>query len=233
MVYMNEATGRICSACGARKELTKEFFSFVKKRNVFEAQCKKCVSDKNKIYYQNNRDEKLIKAKTYRKENKEKINSNRRDAYSKYKKIMDLYQENNKEEISEKRRETRKKKYHTDPVYKLKRSISSLVRFIIKKNNKSIQKYLSYTIDELKTHLESLFEPWMNWNNWGVYDKSIWDDNNSSTWTWQLDHIIPQSDLPYASMRDENFKICWSISNLRPYSAKNNSIDGARRTRHR
>jgi hypothetical protein len=72
----------------------------------------------------------------------------------------------------------------------------------------------------------------MNWDNQGAYNSKTWDDNDKSTWKWQLDHIIPQSDLPYTSMQDENFKKCWALSNLRPYSAKQNSIDGARGTRH-
>lgn len=29
-------------------------------------------------------------------------------------------------------------------------------------------------------------------------------------------------------MEDEEFKKCWALSNLRPYSAKQNIIDGAR-----
>ena len=56
-----------------------------------------------------------------------------------------------------------------------------------------------------------------------------WDDNDISTWTWQLDHIIPQSKLSYTSMEDDNFKKCWDLSNLRPYSAKKNILDGDRR----
>jgi hypothetical protein len=58
-------------------------------------------------------------------------------------------------------------------------------------------------------NLEKQFEPWMNWQNHGVYKN--WDDNDQSTWTWQIDHIIPQSDLPYTSMEDENFKKCWAL----------------------
>jgi hypothetical protein len=48
---------------------------------------------------------------------------------------------------------------------------------------------------------------------------------------WNLDHIIPQSDLPFVSMEEENFKKCWALINLRPYSAKQNLIDGNRRNR--
>ncbi len=69
----------------------------------------------------------------------------------------------------------------------------------------------------------------MNWENQGIYNINTWDDNDSSTWTWQLDHIIPQSKLPYTSMEDENFQKCWALENLRPYSAKQNIKDGNRR----
>jgi hypothetical protein len=49
-----------------------------------------------------------------------------------------------------------------------------------------------------------------------------WDDNDSSTWTWQIDHIVPHAKLPYTKMTDNNFHRCWSLENLRPLSAKRN-----------
>ena len=124
-----------------------------------------------------------------------------------------------------------------DPNFKIRKSLSYSIWKALKlsnstKNNKSCLDGLNYTIEELRFYLESLFEPWMNWDNYGNYKKSIWDDNNQSTWTWQIDHIIPQSDLPYISMEDDNFKQCWSLTNLRPFSAKQNIIDGTNRTRH-
>ena len=57
--------------------------------------------------------------------------------------------------------------------------------------------------------------------------------NYQSTWTWQIDHIILRADLLYTSMEDENFKKCWALSNLRPYSAKQNILDGTNRIRHK
>jgi 5-methylcytosine-specific restriction endonuclease McrA len=72
----------------------------------------------------------------------------------------------------------------------------------------------------------------MNWNNHGKYNAKTWDDNDPSTWTWQVDHIIPRSDLPYTSMEDDNFKKCWSLDNLRPLSAKQNIIEGSQKIRH-
>ena len=74
----------------------------------------------------------------------------------------------------------------------------------IQKNNKSILKYLPYSMQELKQHLERLFEPWMSWKNHGRYNAETWDDNNSLTWTWQLDHIIPHSKFIYHKAMQEN-----------------------------
>jgi hypothetical protein len=88
-------------------------------------------------------------------------------------------------------------------------------------------------MQELKEHLEKQFEPWMNWNNYGIYKKSQWNNDNMTTWTWQIDHIIPHSDLSYISMEDENFQRVWSLDNLRPLSAKQNNLDGVLRVRHR
>jgi hypothetical protein len=101
-----------------------------------------------------------------------------------------------------------------------------------KYGDSSIEK-LKYTIDELNSHINVKFEWWMTWDNRGKYNKKTWKDDAPSTWVWNLDHIIPQSDLPYTSMDDENFKKCWALENLRPYSAKQNIIDGVTRVRHK
>jgi hypothetical protein len=85
---------------------------------------------------------------------------------------------------------------------------------------------MTYTIEELKTHLESLFEPWMNWTNQGVYKLLEWDDNNPETWTWQIDHIIPQSSFDFTD--EDQIKKSWALENLRPLSAKENLLKGNR-----
>ena len=106
--------------------------------------------------------------------------------------------------------------------------ISTTIRASINKSGESILKYLPYSIEELKTHLENQFESWMNWNNHGIYSNS-WDDNDEATWTWQIDHIIPHSKLRYDSMSHPNFKKCWSLENLRPLSSKQNNLDQDKR----
>jgi hypothetical protein len=114
--------------------------------------------------------------------------------------------------------------------------LSSKISRAIKKagsyKGMSFLKFVPYTMSEFKFHLESLFEPWMTWDNHGPYKANVWDDNNPSTWTWSIDHIIPQSDLPYSSMEEKNFKKCWSLSNLRPLNAKRNLMEGIQGIRH-
>ena len=97
------------------------------------------------------------------------------------------------------------------------------------KGGKSKSQYFGFTKEELKQHLESLFEAWMNWNNYGRYNPKTWIDNDPSTWTWNVDHIVPRSKLPYSSVEEENFKKCWALANLRPYSSKQNNVDGNRK----
>ena len=64
----------------------------------------------------------------------------------------------------------------------------------------------------------------MNWSNQGAYRVNFWKDDDYSTHKWHIDHNIPQSWLPYFSMDDFNFKICWHKLNLQPLSAKENII---------
>jgi len=118
--------------------------------------------------------------------------------------------------------------------YKLKSNISRSVREAIKirgstKGHRSILKYLNYSIDDLKQHLEKQFQPWMNWQNYGEYRIKYWDDNDKLTWKWNIDHIIPQSKFHFTNMQQIDFNKCWELKNLRPYSAKQNLADGNRR----
>lgn len=127
------------------------------------------------------------------------------------------------EEFRVKRRANNKKRMQ-DPIKKIRANISTAIGKALRKGktNKagySIMKYLGYDMNILKEHLTNQFDSNMNWENYGTY--------------WHIDHIIPQSDLPYKSMEDENFKICWSLNNLRPLEARQNMKDGGSKIRHK
>ena len=122
------------------------------------------------------------------------------------------YYTSSKYKIKSKERRTK------DPVWKLKKNISVSICNSLRKNNSlkeaSCFKYLGYSVEQLKKHLEDNFEPWMNWDNWGQI--------STDKITWNIDHVYPQSKLPYDSMTHPNFIKCWSLENLRPLSAIEN-----------
>ena len=223
------ATLKKCITCHINK-LLDEFHKNSSNKDGYQGACKKCVksyavlnkeqlSSYRKDYRDKNQEKATIYNKLYRVQNKQKISEQRKG-----------YRETNKEIISKKKIEYERAKIKSDPVFKLRKKISLFVRIALNgnKSNYSILQYLPYTMNDLKDHIQSQFEPWMTWQNWGKYDPKLWDDNDSSTWAWQLDHIIPQIHLPYDSMEDDNFKKCWSLDNLRPLSAKENIILGSK-----
>jgi hypothetical protein len=253
LVYFNHCK-KICKNC--EEFLIKNFLNicytclFVGELTLFKNnknECKKCSTIRGKKYEKDNKDKrKKQKAKYYlenidemkrkQKENYykdiEKTRIKNRDGHKKYRSTPE-----NIEKERTYRRQYKNNKLQTDPAYKLRHMISGAIRDTLKtaglsKNKQSSTKYLPYSIQDLVKYIQNQFEPWMTWKNNGIYNAKTWDDNDPTTWTWQLDHITPQSDLPYTSMEDENFKKCWALENLRPYSAKQNSIDGINRTRH-
>jgi len=209
-----------------------------------------------KRYYETNRDKILEQHRSYYRQNKANIinkaqkrlsaTKNEKRNYDK-KRYLDnkeaileerkLYYALNKKSYIERNKKNNKRRYDNDPTFKIRARISSevrksLINQVASKGKKSIINYLPYSIKELHNHIQQQFEPWMNWNNWKRYNSKTWDDFNKETWTWNIDHIIPQASLLYCSMEDENFKKCWALENLRPYSAKQNILDGVSRSRH-
>jgi hypothetical protein len=221
---------KTCYIC--KKVLSFDLFSKNKKsKDGLKHACKKCLYEKERETQ-----------KKYR----AGIDKNKKSAYNKKhyqdhkdkKKEYDrVYYQLNKSKISKRKVTYNKKRRKEDPAFKLRKLVSDTINIALKSNNgsknkASCLKYLPYSMQELTKYIENLFEPWMNWQNHGIYNLKNWDDNSPTTWMWNIDHIIPQSDLPYKTMEEENFKKCWALENLRPYSAKQNILDGVNRVRH-
>ena len=245
---------KTCRICKITKDVSE--FYFRKDNNTFRSECKQCIRTNSASSYEENKEERQEYNSQWHKDNKEYISIKRKEYYQnnkneKLQKQKDYslthkeekkeydrkYYLDNKEEYNAYNREYSKKKRKTDPCFNLRKNVSRLVVMMLKtsngtKNGKSVLQYLPYNVQDLKNHIESLFEPWMNWENYGQYKVDHWDDNDPATWTWQIDHIIPQSDLRYFSMEEESFQKCWALSNLRPLSAKQNLLDGVNKTRH-
>jgi hypothetical protein len=167
----------------------------------------------------------------YRHQHPDKTAADRKRHYSKPENIeKKKAQDRSYYERNRKRIQTRQQEWvRSNPKQMLKKKVSHMVRLALKKsgtskNGISVFTHLDYSPDQLKSHIEKQFESWMNWSNHGPYVTDKWDDNDVFTWTWQIDHIIPQSKLPYESMSHPNFKKCWALENLRPLSAKENVL---------
>ncbi|MCJ8345508.1 hypothetical protein MJH12_08205 [bacterium] len=251
-----------CSRCTVDKDINDFGIHHRKSNGdiYHRSECKECCNKYSKLKYAKNPDERIEYSKQYAKNNKEIIKTRRLRHYQLNKEKERARIKKNRESRTERQKEmdkikTRKyyianreriikyqigydkKKRDIDPAYRLRSNISKNIRTALhkkgsSKQGQSILKFLPYTIVELRKHLELQFDGWMSWNNWGKYNPNIWNDKDQSTWTWEMDHIIPQSTLPYDSMNHDNFQKCWSLDNLRPLSAKQNLLDGASRIRH-
>ena len=167
------------------------------KRNSTVKQYNDKTKDYRKSYYESNKDIIIERTRT-RYFNVVKPNITELDREKNRVRIAE-YRKNNPEKIKIQRQnperkkvlnEWEKNKRKTDELYKLKGNIRSLIRMSlksrgIKKNTKTVQ-ILGCTFEYFKKHLESQFEPWMNWNNYGLY-------NGTPNFGWDIDHIIPNS----------------------------------------
>lgn len=226
---------QVCTQCNQAKPLTLDYFCFRNKSGgKLYSECKICLYKRNKVYKEKNKD--LLKKK--RKDNKNKISIDNKKYYQenkdKIKEQKRSYRKENIEKINAYKRKYNKYKYHNDVSFRIRTILGKSIRSALLKRNssksgKSCLNLLPFTIKALIEHLEHQFEDWMNWDNYGIYNVLSWDDSDSSTWTWQIDHIIPHSKFNYRCMEDNAFMTCWSLSNLRPYSSKKNCIEGASR----
>ena len=147
----------------------------------------------------------LIKEQTKQRrlKNKDKIKSQQRNSYYKNKELIIQHQ-------------TRKilERLKNDIIFRLNWRMSDNIRQQLKQHkNVSAKKILNYTIEDLKYHLESLFQEGMTWDNYGK---------------WHIDHIIPKSWFKFNSVNDPEFKRCWSLNNLQPKWASENCSKGNR-----
>lgn len=105
------------------------------------------------------------------------------------------YYNANKEVLAAKKKEIYyKKKLNNDLTtikQNIRRAINSSILKLVKKNKEfkrlsKVEIILGCSFQEFKAHLESQFEPWMNWDNKGLY-------NGQPNFGWDIDHVIPSN----------------------------------------
>lgn len=190
---------KICKRCNIQKVIN-EFGVRIKNKDGYKTNCKQCEHEKYSIWYEKNRYKKSEMNKEYYINNKEKLNKNNKE-----------YREINRERINERTRN----RYKNDVIYKLSQVIrcglrSGLKRKKYVKENKT-QMILGSSFEEFKIYLESKFEPWMTWDNYGLY-------NGNFEYGWDIDHIEP---IDIADTEEKVIKL-FHYTNLRPLCSKIN-----------
>lgn len=87
--------------------------------------------------------------------------------------------------------------------YALDKNIkTSLYRALKKGTGFKWSKLLGYDLADVRIHLEGLFKKDMNWENYGS--------------VWGITFFIPRRLYRFSSLKNEEFKKCWSLKNLKP-----------------
>ena len=209
-----------CSKC----KLDKEFISFHKSsRNKcgYRSQCISCEREYKEVNkdkykeYSKNRPYDAISKRNYYLENKEYILLQRKSAYENNKESKLEYQKNYNKINKDKRNAYLSERRQNDPLFRLITNVRNLIYNSFYYNgyskNSKTEELLGCSFEELKDYLESKFEPWMNWDNRGLYSGEF-------NYGWDIDHVIPLSSV---NKEDEIIKLN-HYTNLQPLCSKIN-----------
>ena len=210
-----------------RKQYMKEY----RQRN------KEKIKEKNKEWELNNKTErdnyrceykgrtetkekKKIWDQKYQLKNKDKLTEYNKEYYinnsETIKTRSKVWYEDNKDIARDYRKEYMKKRKAEEPLFHLRHNISKLISFNIKraglvKKSKSLDILGCSDYVEFKNYIESLWEPWMTWDNYGLY-------NGELNYGWDIDHIIPSS----SAINEEGVIALNHYTNLQPLCSKVN-----------
>ena len=154
LLYLFNMESKICKTCDIPKAID-EFYHH-------RASCKECVN-KQKAKWRNNNSDRM-------------------------KFLQNRWEDNNKDKRRKRKAEYIKERRKTNNLFALRSGLSRLIRMSMiregyKKDSKT-EEILGCSFEEFKTHIESQFEPWMRWDNKGLY-------NSTPNYGWDIDHIIP------------------------------------------
>jgi hypothetical protein len=201
---------KICNKCKIEKELT-QFNKRKSNKDGLNNFCKKCYNENNVKYVKkwnlNNKEKRNHYQIGYNIKNKEKI--------SKYTKKYNLL---HKEYLNEIRRNKYKERRENDMLFRISEQSRSLIRGSLKRCNytKKSRTYeiLGCSYEEFKLYLESKFEDWMTWNNYGKY-------NGEFKYGWDIDHIEPLFPEGIERIEEDIIRLN-HYTNLRPLCSKIN-----------
>lgn len=164
-----------------------------------DKQCKQCAKIANNKYYQENKDKLKAKAVKWQTTNKDKHNNSVKkwEQANKIKRKVSIkkWEDNNQNRIKATKKQYRYNRRQSDPLWKLRCNISSLIAHAFKRSNWSkntkTQEILGCDFETLQTHLIQTAKS----NYGGKYFPNR---------KYEIDHVVPLSS---ASTEEEMIKL--------------------------
>lgn len=183
-----------CSKCDKTKSL--EEFNFMKDRNAYRAECRKCSNAMCRAYKAQNREKIATYNKSYKKEHAAEIS-----VYN------NKYNKENREAIQTRQTKQHRERRKTDPNFATTKKLRSKLYDYIKnkgnlskKNKEFMEELIGCEWDCLELWFLYQFDDKMKLNNYGKY--------------WCVDHVNPCCNFDLTD--EENQYTCFHWSNLRP-----------------
>jgi hypothetical protein len=167
---------KVCRVCLIEKPLS-DFRNRNDSKDGKRNDCKNCQSEHNKLYNKSNAYKITIQRKSFYDENKERLLNDKKIKY-----------EANRDIFIKRNAEYDKNKRQADPIYRFKKNVRTMIGKSLKKKSytKKSQtfKIIGCLQDDFIKYIESKWESWMNWDNYGLF-------NGEPNFGWDIDHIRP------------------------------------------
>lgn len=204
-----------CVSCGAIYEDQSAFYK--RPNGSIIGACKKCLSERRKAHYRKNKQAYSDKYKKWALNNPDRV-----------KELHANQRERNKEKISarrsgaaqapefKKKRNQYERQRRSDPVVRVIESLRVGIAQTMAGQKAGALRNVSYTKEQLISHIEKQFVQGMSWENYGS--------------DWHVDHIRPIASFNITGPDCDDFKACWCLTNLRPLWATENLSKKDKRT---
>jgi len=190
------------------------------KQKEYRDNNKAVIAAQKKIAHERDRERDLERSRRHYEQNKEAYKLRAKQQYEadkeKHYRQGREWAAANPEKVKAISREVHRK-YRSTPKGNLSSTISKRMNESLRKGMKAGRHWetlVSFTVDELKRHLEKLFKPGMSWENYGT--------------VWHIDHKMPIASFNFERPDDIEFRLCWSLKNLQPLGARENMSKGAK-----
>lgn len=206
VVNSQTETHRTCTACKIEKDISC-FGKHKKERKGISLTCKDCKRAYENELYRKKMAELGLEVKPCPKRSKEERKIARAKYRREYRANNPNYHKNWRDKNRDRLRQQRKDRLKNDPVYRIAIKLRAQVRLALKRAQKGTRKcdrtinLLGCNFIEFKAHMEKLFLPGMNFDNF-------------MTDIVHLDHIIPVASFDLT--KEEEQRKCFHYTNLMP-----------------